>query len=175
MTRSIRLTKPSHTTLALIALGAMALTACDSKKAATDSATAAAPPAAATPGAAPATAPAGAVPTAAVMIVSPKEGDSTGADVTVVLSKQGVDIQKANGARAEGVGHYHLFIDTTSTADGQVIPPTDKHIVHIGTGDSTFTLKGLTPGPHEIVAVIGYGDHSTMAAKRDSVHFVVKH
>jgi hypothetical protein len=175
MTRSIGLMKPSRATLALVALGAMSLMACDSKKTATDSATAAAPPAAATPGAAPAAAPAGAVPTAAVMIVSPKEGDSTGTDVTVVLSKQGVDIQKANGTRAEGVGHYHLFLDTAATADGQVIPPTNKHIVHIGTGDSTFTFKGLTPGPHEIVAVIGYGDHSAMATKRDSVHFVVKH
>ena len=35
-----------------------------------------------------------------------------------------------------------------------------------GTGDSTYTFKGLAPGQHELVAVIGYGDHSAMAGKR---------
>ena len=43
-----------------------------------------------------------------------------------------------------------------------------------GTSDSTFTFKGLTPGQHRVVAVIGYGDHSAMAAARDTVTFVVK-
>jgi hypothetical protein len=140
--------------------------ACGGKKdAAADSAAAAA---AAPPAAAP-TAPA-----AAVMIKSPAEGDSTTKDVTVVLGQQGVTIAKADGAKVEGTGHYHLFLDTIPTTDGQVIPPATTKIVHIGTGDSTFTFKGLQPGPHEIIAVIGYGDHSAMAQRRDTVRFVVK-
>lgn len=157
------------TPLAVAALAALTLTACEKKAATNDSAAAAANAPAATP------APAPAAPTAGVTIVSPKDNDSTGADVTVVLSKEGpVSIEKASGTKAEGVGHYHLFLDTAVVADGQVIPPATKHMVHIGTGDSTYTFKGLTPGQHEIVAVIGYGDHSAMAAKRDTVKFVVK-
>ena len=156
--------------LALIVASTLVLAACEKKSAATDSAAAAAnapAPAAAAPAPAPAT--------AGVTIVSPKDGDSTGADVTVVLSKEGpVSIEKANSTKVEGVGHYHLFLDTTAIADGQVIPPATKHMIHIGTGDSTYTFKGLTPGQHEIVAVIGYGDHSAMAAKRDTVKFIVK-
>ena len=159
------------TPLAVAALAALTLTACEKKAATNDSAAAAANAPAATP----APAPAAAAPTAGVTIVSPKDNDSTGADVTVVLSKEGpVSIEKASGTKAEGVGHYHLFLDTAVVADGQVIPPATKHMVHIGTGDSTYTFKGLTPGQHEIVAVIGYGDHSAMAAKRDTVKFVVK-
>jgi hypothetical protein len=164
MPRSIVMSKSSF---AVLALGALVLSACGGEKKAADS-TAAAP--AAAPPAAPAAA-AG----PEVVIVSPKEGDSTGTDVTVTLSKQGpVTIEKASGTKADGVGHYHLFLDTATVADGSVIPPTTAHMVHIGTGDSTYTFKGLTPGAHQIIAVIGYGDHSAMAGKRDTVNIVVK-
>jgi hypothetical protein len=113
-------------------------------------------------------------PAVGVTIVSPAEGDTTTADVTVVLRAEGVTIEKASGARAEGVGHSHLFVDTVATSDMDVIPPTTSQTIHIGTGDSTFTLKGLAPGPHEVVAVIGYGDHAAMPSRRDTVRFVVR-
>lgn len=115
-----------------------------------------------------------AVPATAVRIVSPAENDSTGHDVTVVLAQTGVTIAKADGKKVDGTGHYHLFLDTPPSADGAPIPPTTNNIVHIGTGDSTFTFKGLTPGQHELIAVLGYGDHTPMATRRDTVRFVVK-
>jgi hypothetical protein len=164
MLRSIVISKYSLTTLTL---AAVALTACGGGEKAADSSAAAAP------AAAPAAPAAAAGPE--VLIVSPKENDTTGTDVTVVLSKQGaVTIEKASGTKAEGVGHYHLFLDTATVADGTIIPPATAHMVHIGTGDSTYTFKGLTPGAHQIIAVIGYGDHSAMAGKRDTVNFVVR-
>jgi hypothetical protein len=122
----------------------------------------------------PSTPPPPAAPTAAVRIVSPAEGDTTGADVTVVLGKEGVTIERAAGTRVEGVGHYHLFLDTPAVDEGVVIPPNSTKTVHIGTGDSTFTFRGLSAGPHEIIAVIGYGDHAAMPSRRDTVRFVVK-
>jgi hypothetical protein len=151
-----------------IVLPLMTLAACGDKKAATsDSAATAA--AAATPAAAPAPA----VPTA--VIVKPAEGDSTGHDVTVQLSSKNVTIAKADAAKVEGTGHYHLFLDTIPTMDTLPIPPTTKQIVHIGTGDSTYTFKGVAPGAHRIIAVIGYGNHVPMAqAVMDTVNFVVK-
>jgi hypothetical protein len=141
------------------------LAACGEKKPATSDTTAAAP-------AAPAAPAASTTPTA--MIVSPAEGDSTSHDVTVVLSKQNVTIAKADAAKVEGIGHYHLFLDTIPAMDTLPIPPTTKTIVHIGTGDSTFTFKGLTPGQHQLIAVIGYGNHVAMPSVTDTVHFVVK-
>jgi len=161
MPRSIVMSRYSFTALAL---GAFALAACGGEPKPADTAAAVSP----TPAAAPAAGP-------EVLITSPKEGDSTGTDVTVTLSKSGpVTIEKAAGTKAEGVGHYHLFLDTATVADGTIIPPATAHMVHIGTGDSTYTFKGLTPGAHQIIAVIGYGDHSAMAGKRDTVNFVVK-
>lgn len=147
--------------IAIVAL--IAAAACGGEKAPAVDTTKAAPPAAPAP-----------TPSAMVMISSPAEGDSTGRDVTVVLGAHGVTIEKANSTKAEGIGHYHLFLDTIPTPDGQVIPPGTKNIVHIGTGDSTYTFKGLTPGAHQIIAVIGYGDHSAMPQQRDTVKFVVK-
>jgi len=110
----------------------------------------------------------------AVIITSPTKGATTGTDVTVTMRATGVTIAKADGAKVDGVGHYHLFLDTIPTPDNIPIPPTSAKIVHIGTGDSTFTFKGLAPGQHRIIAVIGYGNHSPMPAGRDTVTFVVK-
>jgi hypothetical protein len=122
----------------------------------------------------PAAEPVSQTPNAAVTIISPAEGDTTGPDVTIVLGTTGVTIEKASGVRADGIGHHHLFLDTAAVAEGQVIPAASAHVVHIGTGDSTYTFKGLTPGAHDVVAVIGFGDHSAMAARRDTVRFIVR-
>jgi hypothetical protein len=109
-----------------------------------------------------------------VRIVSPADGDTTGPDVTIILSTEGVTIEPASGLRVDGIGHHHLFLDTVATAEGVVIQPTTSHVVHIGTGDSTYTFRGLTPGVHELIAVIGFGDHAAMPGRRDTVRFVVR-
>ena len=125
--------------------------------------------------AAPAVAAAPVAPLPTVTIVSPAEGDSTGHDVTVTLSNSNVTIAKADAQKVDGIGHYHLFLDTIPSMDTLPIPPTTKTVVHIGTGDSTFTFKGLKPGAHQIIAVIGYGNHvPMMPSVADTVHFVVK-
>jgi len=111
---------------------------------------------------------------AGVTITSPAKGATTGKDVTVIMHAEGVTIAKADGKKVEGVGHHHLFLDTAPTPDNAPIPPMTKKIVHIGTGDSTYTFKGLAAGPHRIIAVIGYGDHSPMPGRRDTVDFTVK-
>jgi hypothetical protein len=165
-------TTPTMNRISVASIAALCgLTACAKKEAPADTTAAAATPAAS---AAPATPAAPAAPMATVSIVSPAEGDSTGEGVKVVLSAQNVKIEKASGAKADGVGHYHLFLDTIPVADGVVIPTNSPHVVHIGSGDSTYTFKGLKPGAHELIAVIGYGDHSAMPETRDTVHFVVK-
>jgi hypothetical protein len=115
-----------------------------------------------------------AAPAAAVTIISPAEGATTGRDVTVTLRSEGVRIAKADGGKVEGVGHYHLFLDTVPTTDTAPIPPNTSKIVHIGTGDSTYTFKGVPAGAHRIIAVIGYGNHVPMASRRDTVNFTVK-
>ena len=124
--------------------------------------------------AAAAAAPAPTPSTVAVMITSPTKGATTGSDVTVTLRSQGVKITKSDGKMVEGVGHYHLFLDTIPTMDNMVIPPNSAKIVHIGAGDSTYTFKNLPRGTHRIIAVIGYGDHMAMPGRRDTLDITVK-
>ena len=155
--------------VAVIAVGS--LSACKSDRSPATDTTHAAPAGQSTAASA---APAAGPSTSGVTITSPAKGATTGKDVTVTLRAQGVTIAKSDGKKVEGVGHHHLFLDTAPTADNVPIPPTSAKIVHIGTGDSTFTFKGLSAGPHQIIAVIGYGDHSPMPGRRDTVNITVK-
>jgi hypothetical protein len=85
-------------------------------------------------------------------------------------------IEKAN--QHEGRGDWSTTtcsLDTIPTLEGQVIPAGHENIVHIGTGDSTYNVQGPRSGAHEIIAVIGYGDHSgDRPQQRDTVKFVVQ-
>jgi hypothetical protein len=122
-----------------------------------------------------AAAPAAAAPAAGASIVSPAEGAEVGTDVVVVLSGRGVTIEKAAGTQVEGVGHYHLFLDTPPSGDTIPVPPNSATTVHIGSGDSTYTFKGVAPGAHELIVVLGYGNHvPMMTMARDTVRFTVK-
>jgi len=150
----------------------VAIAACTSDKQSAADSSHSAPTAGSSAAASPNSSPASS--SSGVTIVAPGRGATTGRDVTVTLRSQGVTIAKADGKKTEVVGHYHLFLDTIPTADNTVIPPTSQKIVHIGTGDSTYTFKGLPAGPHTIIAVIGYGDHTPMPGRRDTVNFTVK-
>jgi hypothetical protein len=108
-------------------------------------------------------------------ILSPTEGDTVGPDVKVTLGAQGVTIEKASGARAEGIGHHHLFLDDDAGPTDTPIPPASPTRVHLGTGASEYTFTGVAPGPHRIIAVVAYGDHvPMMSVKTDTVNIVVK-
>ena len=92
---------------------------------------------------------------ASVTITSPAKGATTGTDVIVTLRATGVTIAKADGGKAENVGHHHLFLDTIPTADNVPIPPMSAKIdrntgaalafafaVFVRTGDE----RGAQPG-----------------------------
>lgn len=81
-----------------------------------------------------------------------------GEPVVVTLSAQGFTVKAADGDKSGKTGHYHLFVDPEKapTADGTVIPKTDK-IIH--TTESSYSVTGLAPGPHTIWVVAGDGLH----------------
>ena len=125
--------------------------------------------------AAPAPAPAPAPPSASAKITSPANGDTVkGPDVTVKMSAVGFKLAKANSTHEDGIGHFHLFLDTAVTAEATPIPANSATHAHIGTGDSTYTFKGVKPGAHTLIVVAGDGTHVPMATSRDTIHFVVK-
>jgi hypothetical protein len=81
-----------------------------------------------------------------------------GEPVVVTLSAQGFQVKAADGDKTGRTGHYHLFVDPDKapTADGTVIPKTDK-IIH--TTESSYSITGLASGPHTIWVVAGDGLH----------------
>jgi len=119
--------------------------------------------------------PAEAAPAASrVTITSPAPGDTTGADVTVVLHVEGITIGPATGTREPGVAHHHLFLDRAPSSTGQVIPA-EAGVVHLGKGDTTHVYAGLAQGAHRVIAVLAWGDHVPVeGAARDTVDFVVR-
>lgn len=109
-----------------------------------------------------------------VTIASPATGDTTGADVTVVLRAEGITIAPASGVREAGVAHHHLFLDREPPDTGGAIPA-EEGVVHLGKGDSTHAYAGLAPGAHRVIAVLAWGDHVPVeGARRDTVEFVVR-
>jgi hypothetical protein len=97
-----------------------------------------------------------------VEILEPADGDTVGPDVRIVLRTEGVVLEPAQGERVPGRGHHHIFVDTEVTPASEPIPRQVEGIVHLGTGASQFTLRGLTPGEHRLIAVLAYGDHVPM-------------
>ncbi|MBI4537996.1 MAG: DUF4399 domain-containing protein [Gemmatimonadetes bacterium] len=96
---------------------------------------------------------------ASVQIMEPQEGAVVpGPDVRVTLAAGGIQIVPAT-VREPGTGHHHLFIDTDLTPADDTIPQGVTGIVHLGRAQTEFTIQGLAPGEHRVIAVIGDADH----------------
>lgn len=110
-----------------------------------------------------------------VTIVEPADGaEVEGPDVRVVLSAAGVEITPATEER-EGTAHHHLFVDTDVTPLADTIPQGVTGILHLGQGQSEFTLEGLEPGSHRVIAVLANWGHVPLdPPAMDTVSFTVR-
>lgn len=86
---------------------------------------------------------------------------TSGQDVTLAFTVQGVNLVKADAdaAGSKTTGHLHIFLDpaTAPTADGQPISRTDEKIIH--TTETSYAFKGLAVGEHTIWLVLGDKNH----------------
>lgn len=110
---------------------------------------------------------------ARVTILAPAEGDTVDLPFTVRLAAAGVAVVPASGLRQAGEGHHHLLIDLDLPASDQPIP-VGPFSIHIGTGASERVIDSLPPGPHRIIAVLGWGDHVPAGIITDTIHIVVR-
>jgi hypothetical protein len=109
-----------------------------------------------------------------VEITEPAEGATVTSPVKVVLQTTGVEIVAATDERP-GTGHHHLFVDQPVTAAGDTIPRGKTGIIHLGRGQTEFSLDSLKPGAHTVIDVVGDSKHiplNPMVA--DTVHFTVQ-
>ena len=88
---------------------------------------------------------------AAVMIISPKDGDVVGKEFVVHFGLSGMGVAPA-GTDNANAGHHHLLVDQTS------LPPEGKPMgkppVHFGGGQTQTTLT-LEPGKHTLRLIMG--------------------
>ncbi|HEX7049304.1 MAG TPA: DUF4399 domain-containing protein [Longimicrobiales bacterium] len=113
--------------------------------------------------------------TARIEVVEPAADAVVGPDVHVTFNAVGVEVEPATGTRMAGHGHIHLFIDHDLTPAGEPIPAGVDGIVHLGTGATDYSITGLAPGEHRLIAVLGYGDHVPMEdVATDTVRIVVQ-
>jgi len=109
-----------------------------------------------------------------VEIVAPAEGDSVSQPFTVRLLAHGAEVVPASGIREEGRGHHHLVIDADLPSPDLALP-TDRGFIHMGTGAAERVIDSLAPGPHRIIAVLGFGDHVPLpTVATDTINIVVR-
>lgn len=95
---------------------------------------------------------------ASVTIVSPADGAELDAGpVLVVMEVENLEIVEA-GVMDSGTGHHHLIVN--GDVDWTLPIPNDEGVhYHMGLAQTEFTLEGLAPGEHRIIAVVADGVH----------------
>src|SRR5437773_5760450 len=82
--------------------------------------------------------------------VNLKNGDTVTSPFKVIFGLSPNMGVAPSGVEKANVGHHHVFIDTTLTAEEETQPITvDEHHVHFGKGQ-TETMLSLPPGKHTL-------------------------
>ena len=118
-------------------------------------------------------APASAGPSVAVL--APTDGATIDGPLVIVeLGVSNLTIVPA-GDQTPNSGHHHLFLDRDPAPAGQIIPAEPGHIVHLGTGATTYTFENVTPGEHRLIAVVADFAHIPLQPwVTDTVRFTVR-
>lgn len=108
-----------------------------------------------------------------VMFATPEDGDTVGPDVRIVLETENLELVEP-GVMEPGSGHHHIFVDVDPTPPGEVIPAGVPEVIHHGEPTGEFTIEGLAPGPHRLIAEVGDGQHVALDPPvRDTVFITV--
>ncbi|WP_292016678.1 DUF4399 domain-containing protein [Marinobacter sp. HL-58] len=92
---------------------------------------------------------------ASVYFVTPLDGQTVSAPVTVRYGLEGMGVAPA-GVEREGTGHHHLLVDVDEMPAMDEPIPADEHHIHFGGGQTQTTLE-LEPGEHTLQLLVG--DH----------------
>ncbi len=93
-------------------------------------------------------------------IKSPAPGTEVKGNIVVLdLSAEGVAIQPADGDTSGRTGHFHVFVDRSPVAFGEIIPM-EPGIIH--TAENPVKVAGLTVGKHKLAVAVGDGAHRSI-------------
>jgi hypothetical protein len=111
---------------------------------------------------------------ASIKFVHPEDGSTIeGNAVTLRLEASGIEIVPA-GTMEHGTGHHHFAVDIALPEAGAPIPTIEGTYIHLGQAQTEYELKGLSPGEHVVIAVVGDGSHIPVDPwVVDTIRFVV--
>jgi hypothetical protein len=93
-----------------------------------------------------------------VFFVAPENGATLSSPVKVKMGVEGMTVEKA-GTLKPGTGHHHIIVNSSSIAEGAVVPADSQHI-HFG-GGQTETELTLPPGKHKLTLQFADGMHKS--------------
>ena len=110
-----------------------------------------------------------------ITITAPGEGETvSGPDVTIHLAAEHMEIVPA-GDMTPNSGHHHIIVNADLPAMGAPIPAVEGVYIHMGMGQTEYTLTGLEPGEYRIIALVGDHVHVPLDPPvADTVTFVVQ-
>ncbi len=110
-----------------------------------------------------------------ITITAPMEGETvSGPDVTVRLAAENMEIVPA-GDTTPNSGHHHIIVNADLPAMDAPIPAVEGVYIHMGMGQTEYTLTGLEPGEYRIIALVGDYVHVPLDPPvADTVRFVVR-
>ena len=110
-----------------------------------------------------------------ITITAPREGETvSGPDVTVRLAAENMEIVPA-GDTTPNSGHHHIIVNADLPAMDAPIPAVEGVYIHMGMGQTEYTLIGLEPGEYRIIALVGDYVHVPLDPPvSDTVRFVVQ-
>lgn len=83
-----------------------------------------------------------------------------GDTVELSMEVEGVTIIAADGDTSGNSGHFHVFVDRDPVPVGEQIPTRVDGIIH--SSANPIPVPGLSPGDHDLVVVLGNGNHVRM-------------
>lgn len=112
---------------------------------------------------------------ASVRITQPEDGSTVPqGPLEVVFEVEGVEIAPA-GTMDEGTGHHHLIVDAEVVSWTEPIGVEEGRYIHMGQAQTSFTVEGLAPGEHRLIAVVADGVHIPLDPPvADTVHIIVE-
>ena len=93
---------------------------------------------------------------AAVYIISPKDGATVTSPVHIVFGLRNMGVAPA-GVERENTGHHHLLIDHTIPITSEPMS-NEAGLLHFG-GGQTETMIELAPGNHYLQLILGDQHH----------------
>ncbi len=109
-----------------------------------------------------------------VQITQPQDGATVPqGPLQVVFEVEGLVISPA-GTMDEGTGHHHLIVDADLLSWTDPIGVEEGRYIHMGQAQTSFTVEGLEPGEHRLIAVVADGVHVPLDPPvADTVHITV--